>query len=74
MALVKPVELTPGVARNQALTGRVRMLHFPIVGKQGKATDYAELHLLVEDGLSGALFYGGLARPSSQINTDCARG
>ena len=53
---VKPIELTPGLARNQTLTGRVRLLDSSTVGKAGKASDYAELHLVVEKGLSGTLF------------------
>ncbi len=56
MAIVKPIELTPGLARNQALVGRVRMLESPTVGRQGKTAEYAELHLLVEEGLSGSIF------------------
>ncbi len=56
MAAVKPIKLTPGLARSQALIGRVRMLDYPTVGKPGRTTKYAELHLLVEEGLSGTLF------------------
>ena len=56
MAVVKPIEFTPGVARNQTLTGRVCLLASATVGKVGRANDYVELHLVVEEGLSGTLY------------------
>ena len=55
MSVVKPIELTPGLARNQTLTGRVCLLDSSPVGKVGRANDYVELHLVVEEGLSGTL-------------------
>ena len=56
MSVVKPIELTPGLARNQTLTGRVCLLDSATVGKVGRANDYVELHLVVEEGLSGTLY------------------
>ena len=56
MAVVKPIELTLGLARNQTLTGRVCLLDSATVGKVGRANDYVELHLVVEEGLSGTLY------------------
>ena len=50
MSVVKPIELTPGLARNQTLTGRVCLLDSATVGKVGRANDYVELHLVVEEG------------------------
>ena len=56
MSGVKPIELTPGVARSQTLTGRVCLLASATVGKVGRANDYVQLHLVVEEGLSGTLY------------------
>ena len=53
MSVVKPIELTPGMAHNQILTGRVCLLESTTVGKPGKANDYVELHLVVEEGMQG---------------------
>ena len=50
MSVVKPVELTVGPARNQTVIGRVCLLDSSTVSKLGKASDYVELHLVVEDG------------------------
>ena len=55
MAVVKPIELTPGLARNQTLTGRVCLLDSATVGKAGRANDDVELHLVAEEGPSGTL-------------------
>ena len=52
MAVVKPKELTAGVARGQTVRGRVRLF---ALEKKGRA-DCAECHLVVEPGLSGTLF------------------
>ena len=52
MAVVTPKELTAGVARGQTVRGRVRMF---ALEKKGKS-DCAECHLVVEAGLSGALY------------------
>ena len=56
MSVVKPVELTAGLARNQTVTGRVHLLDSSTVSKLGKASDYVELHLAVEEGPSGSLY------------------
>ena len=56
MAVVKPIELTPGLARNQTLTGRVCLFDSATVGKVGRANDYVEPHLVVEEGLYGTLY------------------
>ena len=56
MSVVKPVELTAGLARNQTVTGRVFRLDFSTVSKLGKASGYVELHLVVEEGPSGGLY------------------
>ena len=52
MAVVKPKELTAGVARGQTVRGRVRMF---ALERKGKA-DCAECHLAAELGLSGTLY------------------
>ena len=56
MFVVRPIELTPGLARNQTLTGRVCLLESGTVGKAGRAFDYVDLHLVAEEGLSGTLY------------------
>ena len=56
MSVVKPVELTAGLARNQTVTGRVCLLESSTVSKLGKANDYVELHLVVEEGPYGGLY------------------
>ena len=73
MAVVKPIELTPGLARNQTLTGRVCLLDSATVGKAGRANDYVELHLVVEEGLSGTLYieaWRDQARRLTQVAND----
>ena len=52
MAVVTPKELTAGMARGQTVRGRVRMF---AMEKKG-TVDCAECHLVVEPGLSGALY------------------
>ena len=52
MAVVKPKELTAGVARGQTVRGRARMF---AVERKGEA-DGAERHLVAEPGLAGALY------------------
>ena len=56
MGKVRPFELTAGMARNQSVIGRVRMLDSQPIEKAGKQTEHTELHLIAEEGLSGALF------------------
>ena len=56
MSVVKPLELTAGLARNQTLIGRVCLFDSTTVGKVGKANAYVELHLVVEEGPSGTLY------------------
>ena len=54
MSVVKPIELTPGTAHNQILIGRVCLLESTTVGR--KASDYVEMHLVVEEGMQGTLY------------------
>ena len=73
MPIVKPIELTPGLARNQTLTGRVCLLDSATVGKAGRANDYVELHLVVEEGLSGTRYivaWRDQARRPTQVAHD----
>ena len=52
MSLVKPRELGTGLARGQVIRGRVRLLD----GGTRKTSEYAALHLVVEEGPSGTLY------------------
>ena len=52
MSVIKPRELTPGLSRNQTLVGRVRLLETMARGR----AECTELHLVVGNGLSGALY------------------
>ena len=73
MSVVKPVELIAGLARNQTVTGRVCLLDSSTVSKLGKASDYAELHLVVEEGPSGSLYieaWRDQARRLTQVAND----
>ena len=56
MPVVKPVELIVGPARNQTVIGRVCLLDSSTVSRHGKASEYVELHLVVEKGSSGGLY------------------
>ena len=56
MSVVKPVELTAGLARHQTVTGRACRLDSSTVSKFGKAREYVEVHLVVEEGSSGGLY------------------
>ena len=52
MALVKPAELSIGLARGQLIKSRVLML----TSGAHKTNDHAALHLVVEEGSSGTLY------------------
>ena len=52
MALVKPAELSIGLARGQLIKGRVLML----TSGAHKTNEHAALHLVVEEGSSGTLY------------------
>ena len=66
MSIVKPVELTTGLARNQARIRRVRMLECTHQGRH----DCAQLHLVVDAGMSGTSCieaWRGQARRLNQV-------
>ena len=56
MSVVRPIELTPGLAWNQTLTGRVCLLESGIVQNAAGAFEYVDLHLVAEEGLTGTLY------------------
>ena len=56
MSVVRPIELTPGLAWNQTLTGRVCLLEYGIVQNAAGAFEYVDLHLVAEEGLTGTLY------------------
>ena len=73
MSVAKPVELTAGLARNQTVIGRVCLLDSSTVSRHGKASEYVELHLVVEEGSSGGLYveaWRGQARRLTQVAHD----
>ena len=69
IVVVKPEELTAGVARGQTVRGRVRMFALERTGK----ADCVECHLVAEPGLSGTLYieaWRGQAHRLGQVAKD----
>ena len=69
MSVVKPVELTAGLARGLAVVGRVKMLKSDVVGKAGFGNQCVEFHLVVEEGPSGTLFVEAWRDQARRVTT-----